>query len=125
MSGYIFLCNQCILVIIAKISASLLQSSVSHDPPVQETFIIIFFLLLLLLLSIFKTVDYIFFKDSLMNKKIQRSAFIWTKKLYIYIYIYIYLKEMIEINTFVWQWSKLIESYDKGIYIVTKDFYFR
>ncbi len=101
----------------AEFSASL--SSVSHDPSeiilicwfaVQETFF-------LLLLSIFKQLS-IFFQDYLMNRKIQRSAFIWNKKLFVtlytipfkslesvYIYIYIFniisINKIIEINTFI------------------------
>ncbi len=50
----------------------------------------------------FKIIAYILFQDSLMNRKIQRSAFIWNKKSF-----------------------KLIKSGDKDIYNVTKDFYFR
>ncbi len=50
----------------------------------------------------FKIIAYILFQDSLMNRKIQISAFIWNKKSF-----------------------KLIKSGDKDIYNVTKDFYFR
>ncbi len=50
----------------------------------------------------FKIIAYILFQDSLMNRKIQRSTFIWNKKSF-----------------------KLIKSGDKDIYNVTKDFYFR
>ncbi len=70
-------------VIKTTFSASLLLSSVSHDPP-EIIFMLIccsrkhlLLLLFLLLSSTFKTVEY-FFQDFLM--KIQRSAFIWNKK---------------------------------------------
>ncbi len=65
-----------------EFSASLLQSSVSHSEiilkywfAVQETFLHI-----IIIIINFKTVEY-FFMDSSMNRKIQRSAFIWNKKL--------------------------------------------
>ncbi len=60
------------------ISASLLQSSVSHDPSeiilicwfaAQETFLIISWFL----------ENVIFLQDSLMNSKLKRTAFIWNR----------------------------------------------
>ncbi len=70
----------------AEFSASLLQS---HDPPeiilicwsaVQETFIII-----IITIKILNSWVH-FILDSLMNRKIQRSVFIWNKKAFVTLY---------------------------------------
>ncbi len=65
-----------------------------------------------------------------MNRRIQRSAFVWNKKLCNIIH-YTFQSQYnegggIESNTFILQGCiKLIKSDDKDIYNVTKDFYFR
>jgi len=64
-------------VIKAVFSASLIQSSVSHD----HSEIMMLKKHLLLLLSMLKTVLlHSFFQDSLMNRKFKRTAFIWNTK---------------------------------------------
>jgi len=74
-------------VIKAEFSASLLQSSVSHDPSeiiliwwfdAQETFMII-----INDVKKMKNVKHFVFQDSLMNRKFRRTVFIWNENLYL------------------------------------------